>query len=128
MRKLIVNVYMPDDEAESAFEQMEARAINALVRAAGTESQSNSYSRLEDENGNLIDQWTVDDFGMVRSGEPDFNDPPNWVPVTGSHDSYPVTRLDGEHVKVMHNGQLWVNTYTSGVNQWEPGVFGWELV
>ena len=126
MKRLILNVHMPDAEATDAFAQMQARAVHALVRAAGGADQSNSYCRLEDEDGNVIEQWHVDDFGIVRSGEPDQDDPPAWVQPTGGHDAYPAERLDGEPTRVMHNGQVWLNTHGDG-NSWEPGAFGWEV-
>ena len=126
MKRLIINVHMPDAEAVDAFAQMEARAIHALVRSPGTTDQSNSYALLLDEDGTTEDQWHVDDFGIVRSGEPDADEPPAWVPVTGGHDAYPGETLDGQTTRVQHNGDIWINVHGDG-NSWEPGAFGWEV-
>lgn len=46
-----------------------------------------------------------------------------WRQPTGEHDAYKI----GD--KVLHNGQTWVCTLgdASGLNSWEPGVYGWEV-
>lgn len=46
---------------------------------------------------------------------------PAWIQPTGAHDAYAI----GE--RVTHNGQDWEVTQGdgSGLNSWEPGVFGW---
>ena len=46
---------------------------------------------------------------------------PEWHQPTGAHDAYEAGK------KVSHNGHHWINTYGDG-NNWEPGVYGWELV
>lgn len=47
-----------------------------------------------------------------------------WRQPTGAHDAYKI----GD--KVLHNGQTWVCTLGdgAGLNSWEPGVYGWEVV
>ena len=47
-----------------------------------------------------------------------------WRQPTGEHDAYRI----GD--RVMHNGNLWVCTLgdDAGLNIWEPGTYGWEVV
>lgn len=68
------------------------------------------------------DNWTPD---VAVSIWVKVDDPsiewPEWRQPTGAHDAYK------NGAKVSHNGKHWINTYGDG-NNWEPGVFGWDLV
>lgn len=48
---------------------------------------------------------------------------PEWVQPLGATDAYEVGDI------VSHNGQLWICTQgdASGLNVYEPGIFGWEV-
>lgn len=68
------------------------------------------------------DDWTPD---VAVSIWVKIDDPsiewPEWRQPTGAHDAYK------NGAKVSHNGKHWINTYGDG-NNWEPGVYGWDLV
>jgi hypothetical protein len=68
------------------------------------------------------DDWTPD---VAVSIWVKVDDPsiewPEWKQPAGAHDAYKAG------AKVSHNGKHWINTYGDG-NNWEPGVFGWDLV
>ena len=59
--------------------------------------------------------------GAIEGGEIAVEE---WRQPTGAHDAYKI----GD--KVLHNGQTWVCTLGdgAGLNSWEPGVYGWEVV
>lgn len=51
-----------------------------------------------------------------------------WTQPTGGDGKYPyLDPLSGLPYKVTHNGSTWVNSLTSGLNVWEPSVYGWTL-
>ena len=60
-------------------------------------------------------------IGAISGGEIAIEE---WRQPTGEHDAYKI----GD--KVIHNGQTWVCTLGdgAGLNSWEPGVYGWEIV
>jgi hypothetical protein len=68
------------------------------------------------------DDWTPD---VAVSVWVKVDDPsiewPEWKQPQGAHDAYK------NGAKVSHNGKHWINTYGDG-NNWEPGVYGWDLV
>ena len=59
--------------------------------------------------------------GAIEGGEIAVEE---WRQPTGDHDAYRI----GD--RVMHNGNLWVCTIgdDAGLNIWEPGTYGWEIV
>ncbi len=60
-------------------------------------------------------------IGAISGGEIAIEE---WRQPTGEHDAYKI----GD--KVLHKGQTWVCTLGdgAGLNSWEPGVYGWEVV
>ena len=60
-------------------------------------------------------------IGAISGGEIIIEE---WRQPTGEHDAYKI----GD--KVLHKGQTWVCTLGdgAGLNSWEPGVYGWEVV
>jgi len=123
-----------DDQAQAvdAFAQLEARATNTRVRGLGSAKGRMSYARVTDQTTDtpvLLDQFYVDTFGIVRSGEyaPPAGRYPEWIQPTGAQDSYPVTDAAGNPTRVVYEGQVWENT-SGTVNSWQPGVFGWTVV
>ena len=64
-------------------------------------------------------QPSKDNSGQMWTRIGDVGDEwPPWSQPFGAHDAYP------PGAQVTHNGHRWVNTHT-GLNSWEPGVFGW---
>lgn len=120
-----------EDDAASAqhiYNQIKAVMTNASVSRIGEAGERTSYCTVGTENpdgsvtrtGHLY----VDSFGIVREGDPDPTDPPNWIQPTGAQDAYPLTDVRGNPTRVTYNGQTWVNN--TAVNTWAPGVFGWD--
>lgn len=60
-------------------------------------------------------------IGAISGGEVAIEE---WRQPTGEHDAYKI----GD--KVLHKGQTWICTLGdgAGLNSWEPGVYGWEVV
>ena len=67
--------------------------------------------------------WTPD-VAVSLFGIYDISDYPQWRQPFGEHDAYPIG------YRVEHNGQFWecVQGDASGLNVWEPGVFGWITI
>lgn len=52
-----------------------------------------------------------------------------WTQPIGGDGKYPyIDPLTGNPYRVTHNGFTWENNFTSGLNIWEPGVFGWTQI
>lgn len=120
-------VFENEAQAVDLMAQIQARMTNATVAGVGTPSLRTSYARHE-ADGTLVSMVHADEWGITRSGEYEKPDPyPAWIQPSGAHDSYPMTRLDGQPTRVTHNGQNWESTH-DGANSWEPGVFGWVQV
>ncbi|TQE93548.1 MAG: hypothetical protein FKY71_18150 [Spiribacter salinus] len=110
-------------DADDAYAQMQARAVNASVRTqAGAESLS--YARLtDDSDGAVLDEWHTDTFGIVRDGaeQPPVHDAPEWIQPNGVQDAYPANDVFGQQTRVVHNGSYWINSH-GDANTWEPGT------
>lgn len=80
-------------DAQHVFNQAQAVAVNASVAHIGDASvERSSYALLGEEvDGQLqVSQaWHLDLFGIVRAGQPVFDDAPPWIQPTGAHDAYP---------------------------------------
>jgi len=117
-------------DAQDAYDQIRARAQNASVARIGEAGERSSHSLYGEEQADgtisIIARWHLDDFGILRDGEPDPNDPPAWIEPSGSQDAYPLTDVRGDPVRVAHSGQIWQNN--TDANTWEPGVAGWDAV
>jgi len=113
--------------ADFIFNQIKSVMTNASVARIGEPGERTSYCTVGTENpdGTITrtDHLYIDQFGIVREGDPDPNDPPAWIQPTGAQDAYPLTDVRGDPVRVTHNGSTWQNT--SAANTFEPGVFGW---
>lgn len=121
-----------EDDAASAqhiYDQIKVEMTNSSVSRIGEPGERTSYCTLgtENEDGTIsrMGHLAVDQFGIVREGDPDVKDAPDWIRPRGPQDAYPAQTVRGEPVKVTHNDKIWVNTYGKG-NEWEPGVFGWS--
>ncbi len=118
-------------DAEHIHNQALAVATAASVAHIGEPDERTSHGLLaeEQEDGSLdVDRsWHVDLFGIVRSGEVDTKDAPDWIQPTGAHDAYPAQNVRGEETRVTEGGLVYRNTHGNG-NVWKPGEFGWELV
>lgn len=111
-------------DAQDAFDQLEARAVNSSVRDLGQAGERTSYARLDDLTGPspaLVDMWHKDTFGIVRSGEytPPPNEYPLWIQPTGAQDSYPATDVAGNVTRVERDGRKYENAHGDG-NSWDP--------
>jgi hypothetical protein len=111
--------------AQDAQAQLQARMVNTSA-FGGPLGLLQSYSRLSGPDGEMISQFFVDRFSIVRTGEPVA--PPEgqydaWVQPIGAQDAYPLLDALGEPVRVTHDGRNWQNT--TAANVWSPGVFGW---
>jgi hypothetical protein len=120
-----------EDDAASAqhiFNQINAVMVNASVARIGEPGERTSYCSVGTENPDGTVKRTshlyVDQFGIVRQGDPDPNDPPAHIMPTGVQDAYPANDVRGNQTRVTDNGQTWRNTHGDG-NIWAPGVFGW---
>lgn len=117
-------------DADHIHNQAVAVATNASVARIGESSEertSHGFVAEEQEDGSLLvdRSWHIDLFGIVREGEPDRSDAPQWIFPTGGHNAYPALNVRGRETRVTHNGQVWRNTH-GDANTWEPGVYGWE--
>ena len=113
------------------FNQSQAVAVHSSVAEIGLPSERTSHATLAQENqdGSLtvLNHWHLDLFGIVRTGQPDENNPPTWIQPTGAQDAYPALDKRGDETRVNHLGQVWRNTH-GNANVWAPGVFGWAVV
>ncbi len=51
-----------------------------------------------------------------------------WAQPTGGDGKYPfLNPATGKAYEVTHKGSTWENTHKTGLNVWEPGVFGWKI-
>lgn len=118
-------------DAQHIYDQSFSVATNASVENTGDlEQERSSYAIVGEEiNGQIqvSSSWHIDLFGIVRTGQPDFSDPPPWIQPTGAQDAYPALNVRGEVTHVTHNGSSWRNVH-GDANTWEPGVSGWEEV
>jgi hypothetical protein len=118
-------------DAQHIYDQALAVATNASVEHIGDPTnERTSYALVGEEiNGEVVvaQTWHIDLFGIVRNGQPVFDDAPPWIQPTGAQNAYPALNVRGEETRVTHNGQVWRNTH-GDANTWEPGVFGWELI
>lgn len=122
-------VYEVEADAQDAYDQMRARAVNASVSRMGTDGFFSSFATLVHERDDkrppdVLAQWSHDRFGIIRSGRVSTDRAPAWIQPSGSQDAYPLTDAFGAPVRVRHNGKLWQNT--TAANTWEPGVYGWD--
>jgi len=117
-------------DADHIYDQAKAVATTASVTNIGTEQERTSHAYVAEEQSDgsqVIDrEWHIDLFGIVREGEPDLKDAPDWIQPEGSHDAYPAQNVRGKPSRVTHKGDVWVNTHGDG-NVWEPGASGWTL-
>jgi len=117
-------------QAQDAYNQLEARAVNTSVADIGTGRARQSYALLEDQTTDTpvrLEFFYKDRFNIVRTGEPDLTDPPLWIQPAGAQDAYPLLDAGGNPTRVTFEGQVWENT-GSDANIWSPLVFGWTLV
>jgi hypothetical protein len=118
-------------DADHIHNQALSVATNASVAHIGDEMERTSHGYVAEEGPDgehIIDRsWHVDLFGIVREGEPDLRNAPDWIQPSGTQNAYPGTNVRGGETLVTHNDQVWRNVHGNG-NTWEPGVFGWELV
>jgi hypothetical protein len=127
---VLAMVSFEDDAASAEFiyNQIKSVMVNASVSRIGEAGERTSYCTVGTENPDgtltVTDNLYVDEFGIVREGDPDPTIPPNWMQPTGAQDAYPANNVRGEQTRVTHNGATWLNTHGNG-NIWEPGVFGW---
>ena len=120
------------EHAESAYEQLRNRATNTGIVGLGEPNESTSYALLLNDEGEDVDAFYIDTFGIVREGEyePPPNQHPIWKPVTDATKAYPAVNAAGEETHVEHNGINWRNAHGDG-NTWEPGTVNetiWENV
>jgi hypothetical protein len=127
---VVVAMVSFEDDAGSAdfiYNQIKAVITNASVARIGEEGERTSYCTVGTENpdGTLTRtaHLYIDQFGIVREGEPDPTDPPLWIQPLGAQDAYPLTDVRGDPTRVTYNGNVWENT--TAANVWQPGVFGW---
>jgi len=131
MHVLLAHVTFANEaDARDAYDQIRARAQNASVARIGEAGERTSHSLVGEEqpDGSITTsaRWHIDDFGILRDGDPDPTEPPAWIQPTGAQDAYPLTDVRGNPVRVIHNGAVWQNN--TAANTWEPGVFGWDAV
>lgn len=114
--------------AQHIFDQINAVMINASVSRIGEPGERTSYCSVGTENPDGTITRTshlyVDQFGIVREGDPDPTDPPLWIQPTGAQDAYPANDVRGDPTRVTFNGTVYLNTHGDG-NIWPPNVFGW---
>ena len=126
---VLAMVSFEDDTANPLFiyNQIQSVMVNASVARIGEAGERTSYVTVGTENADgtitPTNRLHVDIFGIVREGDPDPTDPPNWIQPLGAQDAYPLTDVRGDPARVTHNGSTWVNT--SDVNTQAPSVFGW---
>ena len=117
-------------DADHIYDQAKAVATHASVAKIGTEQERTSHAFVAEEvesgEWHVDREWHIDLFGIVREGEPDLKDAPDWIQPEGSHDAYPELNVRGKPSRVTHKGDVWVNTNGDG-NVWEPGASGWTL-
>lgn len=129
---VVSSITYPDDQpgAQDTFNQLAARMTNSSVARIGEAGERTSYCLMGEERPDgtvdVIDRRYLDIFGIVRSGNPDPNDPPAWIQPTGVQDAYPVNDVRGNPTRVTDEGRIWENT--SPANTFKPGVFGWTDV
>lgn len=127
---IVHSTFNNKSDADHIYEQAKAVATNASVARIGEQGERTSHAFVAEE---VNDEWEVDRgwhidlFGIVREGELDTSDAPEWIQPEGSHDAYPAQNVRGEDSHVTRNNQVWKNTHGDG-NVWEPGDFGWEAV
>jgi hypothetical protein len=115
--------------AQHIYDQAKSVAVNASVARIGSAGERTSYCGVYDEQADgtlqLLSQWHIDRFGILRETAPIADDVvPEWVQPTGAQDAYPLTDVFGNPAQVMHNGTLWQNN--TATNTWEPGQYGWD--
>jgi hypothetical protein len=129
---VIAMITYPDDQAaaQDTFNQLAARMTNSSVARIGEAGERTSYCTVGTENpdGTITrtDHAYIDQFGIVRRGEPDPTDPPLWIQPLGAQDAYPLTDVRGDPARVTFDGRVWENT--SPANTFQPGVFGWTEI
>jgi len=116
-------------DAEHIYNQAKAVAVNASVAHIGEETGERTSHALfgeeiSENNINVEKLWHIDLFGIVREGEPDLKEVPDWIQPTGAHDAYPANNVRGEETRVTHNAKVWRNIHGRG-NSWGPSVYGW---
>jgi len=114
--------------AQHIYDQAKSVATNASVARIGSAGERTSYCGVYDEQADgtlqLLSQWHIDRFGILRETAPIADDVvPEWVQPAGAQDAYPLTDVFGLPTKVLYLGNEWVND--SDVNTQIPGVFGW---
>lgn len=119
-------------DADHIYDQAMSVATNASIAHIGEETEERTSHAMvaeEQADGSLVvdRSWHVDTFGIIRSGEPDMGNPPNWIQPTGAQDAYPAQNVRGDVTRVRHDSKTWENSHGNG-NTWVPGQFGWTEV
>lgn len=129
---VLCSITYPDDlpAAQDTLAQLSSRMTNSSVARIGEAGERTSYCVLGEEqpDGTLtvIDRRYIDIFGIVRSGNPDPNEPPAWIQPTGAENAYPLLDVRGNPARVTDEGRIWENTLAA--NTFKPGVFGWTEI